>query len=804
MGVMPSWSIQGAWFAIATWIIALPDMVIVLLSAIGLGPQISSAIADDTVGLIANASAFSCALWLAFLFIIDFTDCRAPVQVLLGSIFLVLATVTAILKGIFYPWAYLVILLSIPAVILGSLRAQLNRPHSAVSRFHVGEAKHFYKLIGGAFTLCGLAVLLVWLVWLAVDGQTWGRSTRIWLAGQNTKVYEYVTPKDVTLSYTSHCNSRTKNVTSFSGDEKIKIAAACTSAESVWFIQWCSPLVAFICNMLCAVFCVLFSRTTFSRTNKLTEAGSTVSSASSDTGSNFEKLKKILKYIVLILSFTVASLYCSLYLSGASVRLGSAILCGAAVSTALVFGWVFLEVEQKELKELIQAAPMASNIAKIVKSDWMRAVAVGSLSVLIPMMMVLDMLRQKVRVCRAHPEHSEGGLFTKPGMRIKGEVAKWNWWSILTKVNLLAMLFALMTVGTKGTFVFFSALNTALSESGMSFTVISILVWAIGLAMFMCPIVPGPAVYLFAGVVLGAQSQLEGSVGFWPGMVVGGVCCSLAKMLACTGQYFIGYLAGKNVKVQQFVGVDKVPTRAMEKILKQSGLKLDKVCILVAGPDFPTSVLCGILQLKIPQMLMGTAPVILVSIIPQTLVGGLLTKGGADASLWAMISSAVTGLAAAIQAGATLFFTWAIMKTIEKDGKELAEWRAEHAAVAELTKSEEAFVNKFKEVTQWDQLGCVMQTLLLLSMVVMMLSGFIIAADFILSEKLCFRKFKITDSIAADYELGGLNGNALNVVIVPAGAIALALACIGTILHLAIGKRMNIVAQRRLMITHPE
>ena len=47
------------------------------------------------------------------------------------------------------------------------------------------------------------------------------------------------------------------------------------------------------------------------------------------------------------------------------------------------------------------------------------------------------------------------------------------------------------------------------------------------------------------------------------------------------------------------------------------GFALGKVCILVAGPDFPTSVLCGILKLNVPQMLLGTTPVIIVSIIPQ-------------------------------------------------------------------------------------------------------------------------------------------------------------------------------------------
>merc|ERR1712137_1476609 len=106
--------------------------------------------------------------------------------------------------------------------------------------------------------------------------------------------------------------------------------------------------------------------------------------------------------------------------------------------------------------------------------------------------------------------------------------------------------------------------------------------------------------------------------------------------------------------------------------LKERGMKLGKVCILVAGPDFPTSMLCGILQLNIPQMLLGTSPVILVSIVPQTLVGALLAKDGGTQGIWALVSTAATGVAAAFQAAATLIFTWAIMKTVEQHGNELA------------------------------------------------------------------------------------------------------------------------------------
>merc|ERR1712137_267369 len=140
----------------------------------------------------------------------------------------------------------------------------------------------------------------------------------------------------------------------------------------------------------------------------------------------------------------------------------------------------------------------------------------------------------------------------------------------------------------------------------------------------------------------------------------------------------------------------------MEKVLKERGMKIGKVCILVAGPDFPTSMLCGILKLHIPQMLLGTSPVILVSIIPQTLVGALLAKDGGTEGIWALISTAATGTAAAFQAGATLIFTWAIMKTVEEHGEELQKERPEHAAVALLTKSEKEYNDAVAKAQRFD------------------------------------------------------------------------------------------------------
>jgi hypothetical protein len=49
--------------------------------------------------------------------------------------------------------------------------------------------------------------------------------------------------------------------------------------------------------------------------------------------------------------------------------------------------------------------------------------------------------------------------------------------------------------------------------------------------------------------------------------------------------------------------VNSVTIRAVKKILSKPGMSLEKVYILVGGPDWPTSVLTGILKLKLSQVM---------------------------------------------------------------------------------------------------------------------------------------------------------------------------------------------------------
>ena len=55
-------------------------------------------------------------------------------------------------------------------------------------------------------------------------------------------------------------------------------------------------------------------------------------------------------------------------------------------------------------------------------------------------------------------------------------------------------------------------------------------------------------------------------------------------------------------------------------MLSKPGLSVAKVTILTGGPDWPTSVFCGILRVPISQTLLGTLPVTFL-ILPTVLAG---------------------------------------------------------------------------------------------------------------------------------------------------------------------------------------
>jgi len=82
---------------------------------------------------------------------------------------------------------------------------------------------------------------------------------------------------------------------------------------------------------------------------------------------------------------------------------------------------------------------------------------------------------------------------------------------------------------------------------------------------------------------------------------------------------------------------------------------------------------------------------------------------------------------------------------------------------------------------------CTQLSTLLLAVASIVSSGFVIAADFMIADKFCFRNFSITNKISDPIDLGGLDNNAWNIVIVPTGWLAVAVAVLGVAFQIIFG-----------------
>jgi hypothetical protein len=174
-------------------------------------------------------------------------------------------------------------------------------------------------------------------------------------------------------------------------------------------------------------------------------------------------------------------------------------------------------------------------------------------------------------------------------------------------------------------------------------------------------------VYLAGGIIItGATME---SLGFWNGVMLSTFVCYGLKLIAVVlQQLVIGGGLRRRASVRQIVGVNTLTIRAIKFILERPGkLNIDKVAILCGGPDWPTSVLTGILGLKVCDMLIGSAPVYFV-IAPTCFSSAMLLKTGGE---YAAIAAVIVAVAGIIQIGASLVAVFYITKCIDANKEEL-------------------------------------------------------------------------------------------------------------------------------------
>lgn len=176
------------------------------------------------------------------------------------------------------------------------------------------------------------------------------------------------------------------------------------------------------------------------------------------------------------------------------------------------------------------------------------------------------------------------GWLTIEARRLVREFLSWNRTKVLTYAVYWGLAFMVLNViVAQFTLVFLSWLIE--KTSSMPLPLVTAVLVGIGMTMFLLPPVPGVPIYLTLGIVIIPVGRE--TIGLIGSMVYAlGVSLCL-KLLACTlQQKAIGGLLQTKVGVRQFCGVNNGLMRSMKLVLMQPGLGIDKVSILVGGPDW--------------------------------------------------------------------------------------------------------------------------------------------------------------------------------------------------------------------------
>eukprot|EP00927_Polykrikos_kofoidii_P054111 TRINITY_DN48589_c0_g1_i1.p1 TRINITY_DN48589_c0_g1~~TRINITY_DN48589_c0_g1_i1.p1 ORF type:complete len:994 (-),score=120.71 TRINITY_DN48589_c0_g1_i1:97-3078(-) len=274
--------------------------------------------------------------------------------------------------------------------------------------------------------------------------------------------------------------------------------------------------------------------------------------------------------------------------------------------------------------------PMVAAAYAFRNSGWAKAMGVCIFLPLVPIVLCVSAANELVRTCRGHVSNEEkhNSILTRRAHASLMTAMSWDWNRILDKVFLLGALFCLLYIAP----VFFNVFCSWLHEvfEHFNFWLILGVLFVLGVFLFLLPPVPGATIYMFGGVILPKSCTVSvfNLSAFTTGVVINILFCWLLKLVACAiQQKLIGGFLGTSVSVRRTVGVHTKTMRCVEKVLQMKGMSIGKVAILCGGPDWPTSVLAGILRIPVLQCTIGTLPIIFF-IGPLALAGSFLSLGG--------------------------------------------------------------------------------------------------------------------------------------------------------------------------------
>jgi len=639
---------------------------------------------------------------------------------LLGVLFVLYMFLAAVLSTAeLYPGAVLITALAQFPILLGACGEVTSL-----------STRDFHRIVSVSCFLAGVLVMGLWVGWIYAVDMQWNDQTKAKLRGEwMVDVYRVMRVSDWSLCETVRSM---KSISPASIDESgIDMLAKCSKIELTYFLIWTCPL--FVCGalMVMAFFSALHWKVV----------------ATGRTGP-----EKFLKLVVLVFLSAATVFWVLCNTAGASMGLSNlffGIFLGASCVMAV---WLVQTMNYLMQQKTSRRSLVWQCVMPFLQSEWSAAFLLCCAGFLLPAFLLLEFIIQRVR-----PMGDDRSAWLTPrGAIVWDMIREKHWLSVLEKAFALTIGYLVFYLFSKVTPLFLAVLADWLPSNLIA---VMVVFYIVGLIMFLLPPVPGVPVYMAAGFIVMESSGPE--LSFLVGFLMTSVMCLLLKLTAVAiQQKLIGQCLGGSLYIQQLVGVHTVNVRAIEKILKQPGLGVQKVLILCGGPDWPTSVLTGILRLPVGQMLIGTLPCFIL-LMPAVLAGASLTEP--DASKFSTILVMIVGMT---QGGAMLLAFVFIAREIERSHDELIALRPEHDALLERVNVENWRTMEYKRCTRWFCISWFNKLLLMLGVALEL--GVCLA--FALVGSSCFKPFEIGNRIDADVMDGGLDGNVMNIIECPFGA----------------------------------
>mmetsp|Transcript_29865 Transcript_29865/g.85520 ORF Transcript_29865/g.85520 Transcript_29865/m.85520 type:complete len:1039 (+) Transcript_29865:141-3257(+) len=455
--------------------------------------------------------------------------------------------------------------------------------------------------------------------------------------------------------------------------------------------------------------------------------------------SHMRQLSNIVKSVGCAFGVFLGALYVAFQLTAADSHLAFMVqgFLGAFLLTFMLVVFVSFGRLWQVMKVWLTDLPLWKSAAGLCRKDWAIAFGICLAFPFMPLVLALSALNQRVRCFRGLCKDGEAERRRCLTERVRDMLAsmrEWNWVRVIFWCYVVATIMMIY----KMTPLFLNVLLAWMTWTmrDLDFVWICVATFLAGMVLFMLPPIPGPPIYLFGGVVISERCPW----GFWWGSLVCIILCFVLKLTACAMQQKIfGEGLGTMKSVRQAVGVHKPFIRAIEMVLRRPGLSFGKCMILCGGPDWPTSVLAGILRISLRQCLVGTFPIIF-NVVPLTLTGSFYLKRD-ESQVWVRAGNLMFSLTALISVVFWVGMGWAIQDVFEREHENLTRAKEEYIDLEWLDFRSSLIAAK--TVVVWSDLP--------LGIKVVYVGGAMglscVGVAFFWRSALCFGNFKLTDKI---------------------------------------------------------